>query len=108
MTRPTDDLADLCRPIRCIRNRVARVGAVSLRTTLARLPVITPLRLIFGHRNRITDGREPLARQSRIAVHHPPRAGHMPQSKAVRDLAAILARNTALSSPPLFPAQKET
>ena len=108
MTRPNDELSDLDRQQRRIRSRNDRVCAFPLRTTLARLADLMALRLIFGHRKRITEWPEPLAVLSRIAVHHLPRAGKTPQWEALPKGVAVLARNVAMPPPPLFPAQKET
>jgi pyruvate dehydrogenase E2 component (dihydrolipoamide acetyltransferase) len=68
--------------------------AVSLRADLARLAERMPVHLILGHRDRILDWRESLDVSPRIAVHHLPRAGHMPQWEALADVAAILERVT--------------
>jgi pyruvate dehydrogenase E2 component (dihydrolipoamide acetyltransferase) len=68
--------------------------AVSLRADLARLAERMPVHLILGHRDRILDWRESLDVSARIAVHHLPRAGHMPQWEALADVAAILERVT--------------
>jgi pyruvate dehydrogenase E2 component (dihydrolipoamide acetyltransferase) len=66
--------------------------AVSIRADLARLAERIPVHLILGHRDRILDWRESLDVSPRIAIHHLPRAGHMPQWEALADVAAILAR----------------
>jgi pimeloyl-ACP methyl ester carboxylesterase len=68
--------------------------AVSLRADLARLAERMPVHLILGHRDRILDWRESLDVSPMIAVHHLPRAGHMPQWEALAEVAAILARVT--------------
>ena len=68
--------------------------AVSLRADLARLAERMPVRLILGHRDRILDWRESLDVSARIAVHHLPRSGHMPQWEALAEVADILARVT--------------
>jgi pyruvate dehydrogenase E2 component (dihydrolipoamide acetyltransferase) len=68
--------------------------AVNLRADLARLAERMPVHLILGHRDRILDWRESLDVSPRIAIHHLPRAGHMPQWEALADVAAILARVT--------------
>jgi pimeloyl-ACP methyl ester carboxylesterase len=66
--------------------------AVSIRADLARLAERIPVHLILGHRDRIIDWRESLEVSPRIAIHHLPRAGHMPQWEAPGDVAAILTR----------------
>jgi pyruvate dehydrogenase E2 component (dihydrolipoamide acetyltransferase) len=66
--------------------------AVSIRADLARLAERIPVHLILGHRDRILDWRESLDVSPRIAIHHFPRAGHMPQWEALADVAAILTR----------------
>ena len=66
--------------------------AVNIRADLARLAERMPVHLILGHRDRILDWRDSLDVSPRIAVHHLPRAGHMPQWEALGDVAAILAR----------------
>jgi pimeloyl-ACP methyl ester carboxylesterase len=68
--------------------------AVNLRADLARLAGGMPVHLILGHRDRILDWRESLDVSPRIAIHHLPRAGHMPQWEALSDVAAILTRVT--------------
>jgi pyruvate dehydrogenase E2 component (dihydrolipoamide acetyltransferase) len=64
--------------------------AVNIRADLARLAERIPVHLILGHRARILDWRESLDVSPRIAIHHLPRAGHMPQWEAIGDVAAIL------------------
>jgi pimeloyl-ACP methyl ester carboxylesterase len=86
----------------------AGVQRVNLRADLVRLAERMPVHLILGHRDRIIDWREPLDISPRIAVHHLPRAGHMPHWEALPDLAAILARIVGLPTIPGLPAQKET
>jgi pyruvate dehydrogenase E2 component (dihydrolipoamide acetyltransferase) len=66
--------------------------AVHLRGDLARLAERMPVHLVLGHRDRILDWRESLDVSPRIAVHHLPRAGHMPQWEALADVTAILSR----------------
>ncbi len=66
--------------------------AVSIRADLARLAERMPVHLILGQRDRILDWRESLDVSPRIAIHHLPRAGHMPQWEAPGDVAAILTR----------------
>jgi pimeloyl-ACP methyl ester carboxylesterase len=68
--------------------------AVNLRADLARLAERMPVHLILGHRDRILDWRESLDVSPLIAVHHLPRAGHMPHWEALAEVAAILARVT--------------
>jgi pyruvate dehydrogenase E2 component (dihydrolipoamide acetyltransferase) len=66
--------------------------AVNIRADLARLAERMPVHLILGHRDRILEWRESLDVSPRIAIHHLPRAGHMPQWEAMGDVAAILTR----------------
>jgi pyruvate dehydrogenase E2 component (dihydrolipoamide acetyltransferase) len=66
--------------------------AVNIRAALARLAERMPVHMILGHRDRILDWRESLDVSPRIAIHHLPRAGHMPQWEALADVAAILQR----------------
>jgi pyruvate dehydrogenase E2 component (dihydrolipoamide acetyltransferase) len=83
------------------RGRLARLAdsllgeagqAVNIRADLARLADRMPVHLILGHRDRILDWRESLDVSPRIAVHHLPRAGHMPQWEALAQDSAILTR----------------
>ena len=82
--------------------------AVSLRADLARLAAHMPVHLVLGHRDRILDWRDGLDISPRIAVHHLPRAGHMPQWEALPDLAAILSRIIGLPPIPALAGQMET
>jgi pyruvate dehydrogenase E2 component (dihydrolipoamide acetyltransferase) len=66
--------------------------AVNIRADLARQAERIPVHLILGHRDRILDWRESFDVSPRIAIHHLPRAGHMPQWEAMGDVAAILTR----------------
>ena len=63
---------------------------VNIRADLAKLSEQMPVRLILGHRDQIVDWREAVDVSPRIAVHHVPRAGHMPQWEAMADVLAIL------------------
>lgn len=67
-----------------------------------------PVHLVLGHRDRILDWRDGLDISPRIAVHHLPRAGHMPQWEALPDLAAILSRIIGLPPIPALAGQMET
>ncbi len=67
---------------------------VTLRADLARLAERCPVRLILGHRDRIIPWEEALTVSPRIAVHHLPRAGHMPQWEALAEVTAILTAAT--------------
>jgi pyruvate dehydrogenase E2 component (dihydrolipoamide acetyltransferase) len=82
--------------------------AVSLRADLVRLAAQMPVHLVLGHRDRILDWRDGLDISPRIAVHHLPRAGHMPQWEALPDLAAILSRIIGLPPIPALAGQMET
>jgi pyruvate dehydrogenase E2 component (dihydrolipoamide acetyltransferase) len=66
--------------------------AVNIRADVARLAERMPVHLILGHRDRILDWRESLDVSPRIAIHHLPRAGHMPQWEALGEVSAILTR----------------
>lgn len=66
--------------------------AVNIRADLSRLAERIPVHLILGHRDRILDWRESLDVSPRIAIHHLPRAGHMPQWEALGEVSAILTR----------------
>lgn len=63
---------------------------VNIRADLGKLAEEVPVRLIVGHRDRIVDWREAVDVSPRIAIHHIPRAGHMPQWEAMADVLAIL------------------
>ena len=64
--------------------------AVDLRGRLSRLAPSLPIRLLLGHRDRIIDWRECVLVSPRIAVHHFPLVGHMPQWEALPEVEALL------------------
>ena len=64
--------------------------AVDLRGRLDRLASSLPVRLLLGHRDRIIDWRECVLVSPRIAVHHFPRTGHMPQWEALPEVEGLL------------------
>jgi pimeloyl-ACP methyl ester carboxylesterase len=70
---------------------VGRHGqAVSIVDALDRLSADMPVRVLVGHRDRIFDWRDAMALSPRIAVHHFPRAGHMPHAEAMRETLDIV------------------
>jgi pyruvate dehydrogenase E2 component (dihydrolipoamide acetyltransferase) len=70
---------------------VGRQGqTVSIVDALDRLSADLPVRILVGHRDRIFDWRDAIALSPRIAVHHFPRAGHMPHAEALRDTLDLL------------------
>ncbi|MCR9123949.1 MAG: acetoin dehydrogenase dihydrolipoyllysine-residue acetyltransferase subunit [Phyllobacteriaceae bacterium] len=70
---------------------VGRQGqTVSIVDALDRLSAELPVRILVGHRDRIFDWRDATALSPRIAVHHFPRAGHMPHAEALRDTLDLL------------------
>ncbi len=70
---------------------VGRHGqAVSIVDALDRLSADMPVRVLVGHRDRVFDWRDATALSPRIAVHHFPRAGHMPHAEALRETLDIL------------------
>lgn len=66
----------------------------STRERLARLAESLPVRLILGHRDRITGWQDALAVSPLIGVHHMPAVGHMPQWEALPQVAAIISEVT--------------
>lgn len=70
---------------------VGRRGqTVSIVDALDRLSADMPVRVLVGHRDRIFDWRDAAELSPRIAVHHFPRAGHMPHTEALCDTLDIL------------------
>ncbi|MBO6638845.1 MAG: acetoin dehydrogenase dihydrolipoyllysine-residue acetyltransferase subunit [Roseitalea sp.] len=70
---------------------VGRQGqTVSIIDVLRRLSADIPVRMLVGHRDRIFDWRDATGLSPRIAIHHFPRAGHMPHAEAPRDTLDIL------------------
>lgn len=67
-----------------------RGQAVSIVDALDRLSADMPVRILVGHRDRIFDWRGAAGLSPRIAVHHFPRAGHMPHAEALRDTLDLL------------------
>lgn len=67
-----------------------RGQTVSIIGALDRLSADMPVRVLVGHRDRIFDWRDAAALSPRIAVHHFPRAGHMPHAEALRETLDIL------------------
>lgn len=70
--------------------------AVNLRATLAALAETLPVRLILGHRDRIIPWEDALSVSPKIAVHHIPCAGHMPQWDAAPEVVAIVRQAVGL------------
>jgi pyruvate dehydrogenase E2 component (dihydrolipoamide acetyltransferase) len=67
-----------------------RGQTVSIIGALDRLSARMPVRVLVGHRDRVFDWRDATALSPRIAVHHFPRAGHMPHAEALRETLDIL------------------
>lgn len=81
------------------RGRLVRLAAaitsdhgqtVNLRDGLRTLAARMPVRIVVGHRDRILAWHEAQNVDPRIAVHHLPRAGHMPHWDDPAAVAAIL------------------
>ena len=65
---------------------------VNLRGTVAALAERIPVRLVVGHRDRIVPWRDGLTVSPAVAVHHLPRAGHMPFWDEPDAVASLLLR----------------
>lgn len=64
--------------------------AISIRSELALLAERMAVHLVVGHRDRILDWREMVGVSPRIAVHHLPRAGHVPHWEALAEVSGII------------------
>ena len=62
----------------------------SIVDALDRLSIDKPVRVLLGHRDRIFDWREAIGLSPRIAVHHFPRAGHLPHAESPHEALDIL------------------
>jgi len=68
-----------------------RGQSVSIVDALDRLSADMAVRVLVGHRDRIFDWRDATGLSPRIAIHHFPRAGHMPHAEAPRETLDILS-----------------
>jgi len=74
---------------------IARSGAsVDIVDALDALSARVACRVIVGHRDRIIDWRDACRLSSRVAVHHLPRAGHLPQWDAPDEVLDIILSAT--------------